>query len=69
MFTCMFMYLFFTAEWSQWSPWSKCSATCGEGVRFRARHCLEDACVGEIFNHENCTDKECRTGKSLHNIF
>ena len=27
------------AKWTKWTPWTKCSASCGEGMKSRYRHC------------------------------
>ncbi|XP_058450901.1 hemicentin-1-like [Malaya genurostris] len=53
--------------WSEWGPWSKCSKTCGVGLRHRKRSCTNPepktggrSCEGENIEIEKCSGKSCR---------
>ncbi|XP_060551443.1 coadhesin-like [Ruditapes philippinarum] len=53
--------------WSSWNVWTRCSATCGEGIKTRTRLCdnplpslLGQYCVGEPFEVSLCNDKHCQ---------
>ena len=53
--------------WSAWSEWDSCSASCGGGVRGRARHCSqagEEVCScqcpeGPLEQFEQCNSESC----------
>uniref|UniRef100_A0A915MQQ4 Uncharacterized protein n=1 Tax=Meloidogyne javanica TaxID=6303 RepID=A0A915MQQ4_MELJA len=47
------------AEWSGWSVWGPCSATCGNGVRRRTRHCQYGNCPGYHFDSSICNNGPC----------
>ena len=44
-------------RWGPWSDWTPCSATCGEGVKFRYRFCDSPAPQG--------TGKDCGEDNSM----
>ncbi|KAM5310789.1 thrombospondin type-1 domain-containing protein 1 isoform 1-T2 [Glossophaga mutica] len=50
--------------WGLWQPWSRCSATCGDGVRERRRLCLtslpsQPGCPGVSSETSRCSLEEC----------
>ncbi|ELU14114.1 hypothetical protein CAPTEDRAFT_203464 [Capitella teleta] len=48
-----------------WTIWSKCSASCGQGTKFRARQCIGQTGKGRLcadsktLQHEMCHNKDC----------
>ena len=57
------------ALYTPWMPWSKCSASCGEGIRRRNRWCSAQStpmppCEGEVRQIQFCNVFVC-PGKSL----
>nr|XP_039268100.1 A disintegrin and metalloproteinase with thrombospondin motifs adt-1-like [Styela clava] len=43
-----------------WSVWTKCSETCGNGIRTRSRSCEGGTkCIGKSQESEDCKVKEC----------
>ncbi|XP_055635973.1 hemicentin-1-like isoform X2 [Toxorhynchites rutilus septentrionalis] len=61
--------------WSDWGSWSKCSKSCGVGVRHRKRSCNKPEpknggqyCEGENIEIEKCTKKTCRNDALLKHI-
>ncbi|XP_017767755.1 PREDICTED: A disintegrin and metalloproteinase with thrombospondin motifs 7-like [Eufriesea mexicana] len=55
--------------WGSWSPWSRCSRSCGSGVAFSVRRCINPApsnggayCRGDRKRHKICTTKPCDIG-------
>ncbi|XP_062562795.1 hemicentin-1-like [Armigeres subalbatus] len=60
--------------WSEWGPWSKCSKSCGAGIRSRERFCTNPEpknggkqCKGDVFEVEKCSVKSCRNDALLKN--
>nr|CAD7199862.1 unnamed protein product [Timema douglasi] len=56
--------------WGAWDPWSLCSASCGEGARYRQRACnnpppslSELECTGQEFQTQPCTGTACAARK------
>ena len=53
------------SEWQDWGQWSQCTASCGQGFKFRARTCSEpefggnDQCPGNATEVEGCSSAEC----------
>ena len=53
------------AQWQEWGGWSQCTASCGQGSRFRARACSEPEvggdvlCLGNVTEIEECKTSEC----------
>ncbi|XP_022236466.1 uncharacterized protein LOC106477048 isoform X2 [Limulus polyphemus] len=51
------------ASWSGWSNWSRCSSTCGAGIRSRYRLCHSPSsasyCSGKSIESVVCVVKEC----------
>ena len=53
------------AQWQDWGEWSECTATCGKGLKMRARPCFnpesggEKVCPGSSTEVEECEDAEC----------
>ncbi|XP_003927233.1 thrombospondin type-1 domain-containing protein 1 [Saimiri boliviensis] len=50
--------------WGLWQPWSRCSITCGDGVRERRRECLTSSpsrprCPGMALETSLCSLEEC----------
>ena len=51
--------------WSIWGDWTKCSKTCGGGIRKKIRHEQTPAqngglgCIGSEIQTESCNDQEC----------
>ncbi|XP_052863793.1 hemicentin-1-like [Anopheles cruzii] len=61
--------------WSEWSPWSRCSKTCGTGVKTRKRLCNNPepkaggrVCAGENTEIAQCSTKRCRNDALLRTI-
>ncbi|XP_018026241.1 uncharacterized protein LOC108681692 [Hyalella azteca] len=67
-------------EWSRWGEWTKCSRSCGTGVRSRTRHCIaaaprvmpgsgirtsHDQCVGPNTQYDACSSQPCAGGSDL----
>uniref|UniRef100_A0AAG5CQZ0 Cell adhesion molecule n=1 Tax=Anopheles atroparvus TaxID=41427 RepID=A0AAG5CQZ0_ANOAO len=53
--------------WSEWKEWTRCSKTCGKGIKSRRRFCDNPApkgggkpCRGPNVEHEQCGTKRCR---------
>jgi len=57
-------------EWSNWESWSKCSKTCGGGVRYKTRSCFaetaqpkqvtNDKCGKDLFfTYDHCNQHSC----------
>lgn len=53
-------------EWSEWEPSTKCSASCGGGLKYKRRRCDNPAplyggkyCVGSHFRLESCNTDSC----------
>ena len=65
-------------EWEDWGEWSQCSATCGPGIKFRARSCNKpvaggnETCLGnateaKVCNLDNCPGiNQCQQSKQLN---
>ena len=53
------------SEWQLWAAWSHCMASCGKGLRMRARGCSKpdyggnDTCPGNSTETQECTSAEC----------
>ena len=53
------------AEWQDWGHWSQCTASCGQGLKIRARGCSEPEfggdllCSGNGTEVEGCNSAEC----------
>ncbi|KOX72278.1 A disintegrin and metalloproteinase with thrombospondin motifs 12 [Melipona quadrifasciata] len=52
--------------WGSWSPWSRCSRSCGSGVAFSVRRCINPSpsnggtyCRGNRKRHKICATKPC----------
>ncbi|XP_006008696.1 thrombospondin-2 [Latimeria chalumnae] len=61
-------------NWSPWSPWSSCTATCGGGLRERARTCNSPKpqyggkkCLGDEKENEICNKVDCPIDGCLSN--
>ena len=54
-----------SAEWQDWSHWSQCTASCGQGLKMRARACSEPSfgdhvqCLGDPTEVKDCSSAEC----------
>uniref|UniRef100_A0A158R565 Peptidase M12B domain-containing protein n=1 Tax=Syphacia muris TaxID=451379 RepID=A0A158R565_9BILA len=46
-------------DYSEWQEWSKCSATCGQGIRERKRLCLSQKCNEKLNETEKCNEAKC----------
>ena len=48
-------------EWQGWSEWSKCSSSCGKGLKIRARACSkgDGSCSGEPTETTDCLVDAC----------
>jgi len=49
---------------TQWQPWTKCSASCGPGLKFRLREChkakeTDKDCAAELSEDSTCSAKIC----------
>ena len=53
------------AQWQVWGDWSQCTASCGQGLKMRARSCFDpesgsdQACSGSSTEVEECNEEEC----------
>lgn len=49
------------SEWLDWSSWSKCSSTCGPGIKARSRDCNGSAsfCFGDVHESVLCVAENC----------
>ena len=53
------------AQWQEWGQWSQCTASCGQGLKIRARACSQPAsggneqCPGDSTEVEDCSSAEC----------
>lgn len=47
--------------WASWTSWTRCSSSCGEGIRVRERPCKghSNTCRGRNREEEQCTSREC----------
>nr|XP_039268972.1 clotting factor C-like isoform X1 [Styela clava] len=52
------------SEWNLWGEWTKCTVTCGGGIRRRKRTCKgrTDTCKGSNSNISHCNIQRCQTG-------
>ncbi|TRY74484.1 hypothetical protein TCAL_01321, partial [Tigriopus californicus] len=53
-------------EWSDWQPWTKCSRTCGGGIKKSIRQCTNPSpknggsyCVGMRVKYVSCNTMDC----------
>ena len=55
-------------QWSSWSPYSKCSASCGLGIKFRTRICRPVynrklnkiiQCEDQNYDYQTCYERKC----------
>ncbi|XP_030240028.1 thrombospondin type-1 domain-containing protein 4 isoform X1 [Drosophila navojoa] len=57
-------------RWTNWNPWSECSRSCGGGVMYQTRKCIDrnsttsrvymsDTCVGLSKRYQLCNDLPC----------
>ncbi|XP_017099283.2 thrombospondin type-1 domain-containing protein 4 isoform X1 [Drosophila bipectinata] len=57
-------------RWDKWSDWSDCSRSCGGGVKYQTRKCINknpttnnllnsNACVGYYKRYQLCNDEPC----------
>ena len=61
------VFFFYVAapNWSNWGSWTTCSATCGRGIRTRARLCNNlpptgnAYCVGLAVQTDGCKVRDC----------
>ena len=55
-----------SAQWQDWGDWSKCTATCGQGLKTRARACFDPEfgsnkmCPGSSTEVAECNEEECK---------
>ncbi|XP_055344413.1 uncharacterized protein LOC129592411 [Paramacrobiotus metropolitanus] len=49
--------------WSVWGPWSRCSKSCGYGLRRRVRKCVNGLCKE---GYKTDQVERCFTAKCLH---
>ncbi|XP_047248138.1 A disintegrin and metalloproteinase with thrombospondin motifs 8-like isoform X2 [Girardinichthys multiradiatus] len=61
-------------SWGSWGPWQQCSRTCGGGVEFSYRECIDPVpqnggkyCEGQRVRYQSCNREPCDTseGKSF----
>ena len=63
------------SEWQEWGTWSQCTASCGQGLKIRARACSEPAigdniqCPGNPTEVTDCSSAECPGEILNHNPF
>ena len=52
-----------SSEWSSWAAWGRCSSSCGDATRARARECQgsQDDCRGLATERQLCVLPECET--------
>jgi hypothetical protein len=48
-------------QWEYLGTWTKCSKSCGGGIRTIQRKCLGGNCNGETFISEDCNNTVCQT--------
>ncbi|OWF52578.1 Hemicentin-1 [Mizuhopecten yessoensis] len=64
--TCIMASCPVNGEWGNWQGWTECSATCGEGERFRTRFCDNPSprdggltCQGDDIHYDVCGSRPC----------
>ncbi|XP_033761247.1 hemicentin-1-like [Pecten maximus] len=64
--TCIMASCPVNGEWGNWQGWTECSATCGEGERFRTRFCDNPTprdgglnCQGDDIQYDVCGSRPC----------
>ena len=60
-------------SWDPWGEWSQCSASCGQGSRWRNRVCASSACggdskdcFGDPVESEVCKTADCQGASSTY---
>ncbi|XP_053681415.1 hemicentin-1-like [Anopheles nili] len=73
--TCKLQECHVDGGWSEWTPWTRCSKSCGTGIKTRKRFCNNPepksggkACVGQNIEHTQCAVKRCRNDALLRTM-
>lgn len=56
-------------NWSDWETIAECSRTCGGGVTYRQRTCLEEPCIGPTRIYSSCNTQDCPEGAKAQELF
>ena len=65
-----------SGSWQPWGEWSQCSASCGQGSRWRNRACAHSGCgggnghcIGDPVEAEVCKTADCKGMSCTYSFF